>query len=135
MPGSDIAKEAEKYISEEKGVESTNEAISGAMDIIAENISDTADYRKVIRELTMKKGTVVTSAKDPEAESVYEMYYDFSTPVSKMTGYRTLAINRGEKEKFITVKIEAPVDEIISYLEKRQSQEIILRHPKYSQIP
>lgn len=119
MPGSDIAKEAEKYISEEKGVESTNEAISGAMDIIAENISDTADYRKVIRELTVKKGTVVTSAKDPEAESVYEMYYDFSTPVSKMTGYRTLAINRGEKEKFITVKIEAPVDEIISYLEKK----------------
>ncbi len=119
MPGSDIAKEAEKYISEEKGVESTNEAISGAMDIIAENISDTADYRKVIRELTMKKGTVVTSAKDPEAESVYEMYYDFSTPISKMTGYRTLAINRGEKEKFITVKIEAPVDEIISYLEKK----------------
>ena len=119
MPGSDIAKEAEKYISEGKGVESTNEAISGAMDIIAENISDTADYRKVIRELTMKKGTVVTSAKDPEAESVYEMYYDFSTPVSKMTGYRTLAINRGEKEKFITVKIEAPVDEIISYLEKK----------------
>ena len=119
MSGSDIAKEAEKYISEEKGVESTNEAISGAMDIIAENISDTADYRKVIRELTMKKGTVVTSAKDPEAESVYEMYYDFSTPVSKMTGYRTLAINRGEKEKFITVKIEAPVDEIISYLEKK----------------
>lgn len=119
MPGSDIAKEAEKYISEEKGVESTNEAISGAMDIIAENISDTADYRKVIRELTMKKGTVVTSAKDPEAESVYEMYYAFSTPVSKMTGYRTLAINRGEKEKFITVKIEAPVDEIISYLEKK----------------
>lgn len=119
MPGSDIAKEAEKYISEEKGVESTNEAISGAMDIIAENISDTADYRKVIRELTMKKGTIVTSAKDPEAESVYEMYYDFSTPVSKMTGYRTLAINRGEKEKFITVKIEAPVDEIISYLEKK----------------
>lgn len=119
MPGSDIAKEAEKYISEEKGVESTNEAISGAMDIIAENISDTANYRKVIRELTMKKGTVVTSAKDPEAESVYEMYYDFSTPISKMTGYRTLAINRGEKEKFITVKIEAPVDEIISYLEKK----------------
>ena len=119
MPGSDIAKEAEKYISEEKGVESANEAISGAMDIIAENISDTADYRKVIRELTVKKGTVVTSAKDPEAESVYEMYYDFSTPVSKMTGYRTLAINRGEKEKFITVKIEAPVDEIISYLEKK----------------
>lgn len=119
MPGSDIAKEAEKYISEEKGVESASEAISGAMDIIAENISDTADYRKVIRELTVKKGTVVTSAKDPEAESVYEMYYDFSTPVSKMTGYRTLAINRGEKEKFITVKIEAPVDEIISYLEKK----------------
>lgn len=131
MPGSDIAKEAEKYISEEKGVESTNEAISGAMDIIAENISDTADYRKVIRELTMKKGTVVTSAKDPEAESVYEMYYDFSTPVSKMTGYRTLAINRGEKEKFITVKIEAPVDEIISYLEKKT---ITGNNPEASQI-
>lgn len=119
MPGSDIAKEAEKYISEEKGVASASEAISGAMDIIAENISDTADYRTAIRELTLKKGTVITAAKDPEAESVYEMYYDFSAPVSKMTGYRTLAINRGEKEKFITVKIDAPVDEIISYLEKK----------------
>ena len=119
MPGSDIAKEAEKYISDEKGVASADEAISGAMDIIAENISDTADYRTAIRELTLKKGTVITAAKDPEAESVYEMYYDFSAPVSKMTGYRTLAINRGEKEKFITVKIDAPVDEIISYLEKK----------------
>ena len=119
MPGSDIAKEAGKYISDEKGVASADEAISGAMDIIAENISDTADYRTAIRELTLKKGTVITAAKDPEAESVYEMYYDFSAPVSKMTGYRTLAINRGEKEKFITVKIDAPVDEIIYYLEKK----------------
>ena len=114
-----IVKEAEAYVSEEKGVADTSEAIAGAMDIIAENISDTADYRTHIRDLTTRHGVLRTTAKDPEAESVYEMYYDFSTPVSKMTGYRTLAVNRGENEKFITVKIEAPVNDIISYLEKQ----------------
>lgn len=119
MTRTPIVKEAEAYVSEEKGVADTSEAIAGAMDIIAENISDTADYRTHIRDLTTKHGVLRTTAKDPEAESVYEMYYDFSTPVSKMTGYRTLAVNRGEKEKFITVKIEAPVNDIISYLEKQ----------------
>lgn len=114
-----IVKEAEAYVSEENGVADTSEAIAGAMDIIAENISDTADYRTHIRDLTTRHGVLRTTAKDPEAESVYEMYYDFSTTVSKMTGYRTLAVNRGEKEKFITVKIEAPVNDIISYLKKQ----------------
>ena len=114
MTRTPIVKEAEAYVSEENG-----EAIAGAMDIIAENISDTADYRTHIRDLTTRHGVLRTTAKDPEAESVYEMYYDFSTPVSKMTGYRTLAVNRGEKEKFITVKIEAPVNDIISYLKKQ----------------
>ena len=101
------------------------------MDIIAENISDTADYRTHIRDLTTRHGVLRTTAKDPEAESVYEMYYDFSTPVSKMTGYRTLAVNRGEKEKFITVKIEAPVNDIISYLKK---QIIVRDNPETEQI-
>ena len=119
MTSTPIRTEAEKYVSTEKGVETVDDAISGAMDIIAENISDTADYRTKIRDLTTKKGFINTTAKDPDAESVYEMYYNFSAPISKMTGYRTLAINRGEKEKFITVKIEAPVDEIISYLRKK----------------
>ncbi len=126
-----IVKEAEAYVSEEKGVADTSEAIAGAMDIIAENISDTADYRTHIRDLTTRHGVLRTTAKDPEAESVYEMYYDFSTPVSKMTGYRTLAVNRGEKEKFITVKIEAPVNDIISYLKK---QIIVRDNPETEQI-
>ncbi len=119
MTSTPIRTEAEKYVSAEKGVETVDDAIAGAMDIIAENISDTADYRTKIRDLTTKKGFINTAAKDPDAESVYEMYYNFSAPISKMAGYRTLAVNRGEKEKFITVKIEAPVDEIISYLRKK----------------
>ena len=131
MTRTPIAKEAEAYVSEEKGVADTSEAIAGAMDIIAENISDTADYRTHIRDLTTRHGVLRTTAKDPEAESVYEMYYDFSTPVSKMTGYRTLAVNRGEKEKFITVKIEAPVNDIISYLKK---QIIVRDNPETEQI-
>ena len=130
MTRTPIAKEAEAYVSEEKGVADTSEAIAGAMDIIAENISDTADYRTHIRDLTTRHGVLRTTAKDPEAESVYEMY-DFSTPVSKMTGYRTLAVNRGEKEKFITVKIEAPVNDIISYLKK---QIIVRDNPETEQI-
>lgn len=119
MPQTSVNIEAQKYISAEKDVNTVDEAIAGAMDIIAENISDTAEYRTRIRELTIQKGVIVTTAKDSEAESVYEMYYDFSAPVSKMTGYRTLAINRGEKEKFINVKIEAPVDDINAYLKKQ----------------
>ena len=116
MTNKPIPEEALAYVSEEKEVHSAEEAIAGAMDIIAESISDNAEYRTEIRSLTMDKGILMTTAKDPEAESVYEMYYDFSTPVRKMTGYRTLAINRGEKEKFLSVKIEAPVDEITGYL-------------------
>lgn len=116
MTNKPIPEEALAYVSEEKEVHSAEEAIAGAMDIIAESISDNAKYRTEIRSLTMDKGILMTTAKDPEAESVYEMYYDFSTPVRKMTGYRTLAINRGEKEKFLSVKIEAPVDEITGYL-------------------
>lgn len=116
MTNKPITEEALAYVSEEKEVHSPEEAIAGAMDIIAESISDNAEYRTEIRNRTMDKGVLITTAKDPEAESVYEMYYDFSTPVRKMTGYRTLAINRGEKEKFLSVKIDAPVDEIISYL-------------------
>ena len=119
MSQTSVSIEAQKYISAEKEVNTADDAIAGAMDILAENISDTAEYRTRIRELTTQKGVIVTTAKDPEAESVYEMYYDFSAPVSKMTGYRTLAINRGEKEKFITVKIEAPVDDITAYLKKQ----------------
>lgn len=113
-----ISEEAEAYVSAEKEVNSTDDAIAGAMDILAENISDNAEYRTEIRKLTMDKGILITSAKDAEAESVYEMYYNFQTPVSKMTGYRTLAVNRGEKEKFLSVKIDAPTEDILSYLER-----------------
>lgn len=116
MTNKPITEEALAYVSEEKEVHSPEEAIAGAMDIIAESISDNAEYRTEIRNRTMDKGVLITTAKDPEAESVYEMYYDFSTPVRKMTGYRTLAINRGEKVKFLSVKIDAPADEIIGYL-------------------
>lgn len=123
-----LEEEAGKYINAEKEVLTAEDAIAGAMDIIAENISDNADYRKSIRERTSARGNLISTAKDPEAESVYEMYYDFSSPVSKMTGHRTLAINRGEKEKFLTVKLEAPADEIIGYLEKQN----IVRDNKYT---
>ena len=123
-----LEEEAGKYLNAEKEVLTAEDAIAGAMDIIAENISDNADYRKSIRERTSARGNLISTAKDPEAESVYEMYYDFSSPVSKMTGHRTLAINRGEKEKFLTVKLEAPVNEIIGYLEKQN----IVRDNKYT---
>ena len=109
---------AKQYISEEKGVKSAADAIAGAKDIIAESISDNADYRNWIRKTTMRKGKVTSTAKDPEAESVYEMYYEFEEPVSKLAGHRILALNRGEKEKFLTVKVEAPEEDILRYLEK-----------------
>lgn len=114
-----LEKAAEKYISEDKGVCSAEEAIAGAKDIIAESISDEADYRSWIRKITAQKGKLVSSAKDHEAESVYEMYYEFEEPVSKLVGHRILALNRGEKEKILTVKIEAPEEDIIRYLEKK----------------
>ena len=114
-----LREEAEQYLSEEKGVTSVEDAISGAKDIIAEAISDEADYRSWIRKITMRKGKLISTAKDPEAESVYEMYYEFEEPLSKLAGHRILALNRGEKEKNLTVKIEAPEDEILGYLEKQ----------------
>ena len=110
---------AQQYVSEEKGVKSAADAIAGAEDIIAESISDNANYRSWIRKTTMKKGKVTSTAKDPEAESVYEMYYEFEEPVSKLAGHRILALNRGEKEKFLTVKVEAPEEDILRYLEKK----------------
>ena len=110
---------AQQYVSEEKGVKSAADAVAGAQDIIAESISDNADYRSWIRKTTMKKGKVTSAAKDPEAESVYEMYYEFEEPVPKLAGHRILALNRGEKEKFLTVKVEAPEDDILRYLEKK----------------
>ena len=114
-----VLEEAAKYVDPEKEVATPEEALAGAKDILAEFISDNADYRKHIRELTMKKGSLVSAAKDPEAESVYEMYYDYNEPLAKAAGHRTLAINRGEKEKVLTVRIEAPVDDVIHYLEKQ----------------
>ena len=111
--------EAEAFISEEKEVRTVQEAINGAMDILAERISDEADYRIYIRNLTAKKGTVISAAKDKEAQSVYEMYYEFEEPVKKLAGHRVLALNRGEKEKILTVKISAPEEEILRYLEHK----------------
>lgn len=110
---------AKQYINEEKGVTNVQEALEGARDIIAENISDEADYRSWIRKQTMQKGHIISSAKDEKAESVYENYYEFDEPVNCLAGYRTLALNRGEKEKFLTVKIEAPQEDILRYLEKK----------------
>jgi uncharacterized protein len=110
---------AAEYIDPEKGVNTADEAIAGAKDIIAESISDEADYRIWIRKITAQKGRVISAAKDEKAESVYEMYYDFEEPVNRLAGHRVLALNRGEKEKFLTVKIEAPEEDIIRYLEKK----------------
>ena len=110
---------AEKYVSVEKEVANVSEAIAGAKDIIAEYISDEADYRIYIRDLTMKQGKVVSIAKNPEEQSVYEMYYEFEEPVMKLAGHRILALNRGENEKILTVKVAAPVEKILQYLEKK----------------
>ncbi|MEE1102049.1 MAG: Tex family protein [Agathobacter sp.] len=115
----ELATEAAKYVNAEKEVESILDAIAGAKDIIAEMISDTADYRTKIRDLTMKKGRLTSVAKDPEVESVYEMYYEYDEALTKVAGHRTLAINRGEKEKILTVKIEAPQEDVIAYLQKQ----------------
>ncbi len=111
--------EAEAYLSAEKGVETVKDAIAGAMDIIAENISDEADYRIRIRKMTFDSGKITSTAKDPEAKTVYEMYYAFEEPVKKIAGHRVLALNRAEDEKVLTVKVEAPTEEILRYLEKQ----------------
>ncbi len=110
---------AKQYLSEEKEVATVKDAIQGAMDILAEAISDEADYRIYIRDLTTKQGKIISTAKDAEAESVYEMYYDFEEPVSKLAGHRILALNRGEKEKILSVKIEVPEEKVLQYLEKQ----------------
>ena len=119
MLNTSLEAEAEQYINPEKEVNSAEEAIAGAKDIIAEAVSDEADYRTKIRDLTMKKGRVTSTAKDPEAESVYEMYYKFDEPVNKLAGHRVLALNRGENEKILTVKVEAPEEDILRFLEKK----------------
>lgn len=123
-----LLKTAQEYVSDEKEVRSAEDALAGAMDIIAESVSDNADYRTKIRELTFKEGILRSTAKDAETRSVYEMYYDFSEPVAKMAGHRVLAVNRGENEKLLTVKIEAPEDKILSYLERQ----IITRDNEYT---
>ena len=119
MTEKSLEEEAEAFLSEEKEVKTVAEAIAGAKDIVAENISDAADYRMRIRDMTMKKGIVVSTAKKPEESSVYDKYYEYEEPVSKIAGHRVLALNRGEKEKILSVKIEAPVEDILRYLEKQ----------------
>ncbi len=111
-----LSEEAERYIDPEKGVMDKTEALEGASDILAEQISENADYRKRIREMTFREGRIVSEAKEKDTESVYEMYYEFSEPLRKVQGHRILALNRGEKEKILTVKVEAPEEKIISYL-------------------
>ena len=119
MTARSMEEEAQAYINPEKEVQTAEAALAGAMDIVAEAISDEAAYRKYIRDITMGRGILVSEAKDANAESVYEMYYDFSQPVSKLAGHRILALNRGEKEKVLTVRIEAPAEDILRYLEKK----------------
>lgn len=119
MTDKPMLEEAKAFISEEKEVATAEEALAGAKDIVAETISEEADYRIRIRELTTKKGVVRSMAKDAEAKTVYEMYYDFSEPVNKLAGHRVLALNRGEAEKVLTVKVEAPEEDILRYLEKQ----------------
>ena len=108
---------AKAYINE--NVKDTKAALTGASDILAEQVSDEANYRTAIRRMTVKEGVLKTTAKKPEEKSVYEMYYDYSEPVNRIVGHRILAINRGEKEKILTVTLEAPETEILSWLEKR----------------
>ncbi len=126
-----LESEAEAYLNEEKEVSSIEDAIAGAKDIIAEYISDNADYRTRIREITRKKGRLESVAKDAEVESVYEMYYDFNEAIEKLAGYRILAMNRGEKEKYLTVKIQAPTEDVLLYLQK---QVITDANPKLAEV-
>lgn len=125
---SDVAEEAAKYVDSDKEVPDANAAIAGACDIIAETISDEADYRIYIRELTGEKGNIISAAKDEKAESVYEMYYNFEEPIRKLASHRILALNRGEAEKLLSVKVAAPVEQIIGYLNKK----VITKDNKYT---
>lgn len=113
----DPLKAAEKYISEDKGVETAQDALNGAMDIIAEVFSDNADYRSYIRDITYNKGSIATKAKDEKTSTVFDMYYDYDEAIKSIPGHRILAVNRGEKEKVLTVKVEAPIDDIHLYLQ------------------
>lgn len=126
MTKNPLEKEAEKYVSEEKNVKTAKEAIDGAKDILAERISEDAKYRTYIRKTTLAEGLISSEAKDEKTESVYEMYYHYEEPVKKCAGHRVLALNRGEKEKILTVKVSAPEDKILQYLEK---QVIIRENP------
>ena len=114
-----VLNEAAKYVFEEKEVKTPEEALQGAQDIIAEMISDDADHRLYIRNITVEEGIVTGTAKDEKAQSVYEMYYNFEEPVKKIAGHRVLALNRGEAEKVLTVKVNAPEERILRYLEKK----------------
>lgn len=124
-----IEEETKKYINEEKEVLTEKDAIAGALDIIAESISDEPDYRMEIRRITKEDGSIVSTAKDPELKSVYENYYDFTEAIKKMSGYKVLAINRGEKEKILTVKVTVSNERIIRYLEKK----IIVKDNSYTE--
>ena len=119
MTNKSLAEEAAAFINEEKDVKTADDAIAGACDIIAESISDEATYRTWIRENTVKKGRITSNAKEEGTESVYEMYYEFDEAIAKLPGHRVLALNRGEKEKILKVDIEAPVEDILRYLEKK----------------
>lgn len=123
-----LEKAAAPFISPEKGVETAEEAINGAKDILAERVSDNAEYRTYIRNATMREGTLQSAAKDEKAQTVYETYYNFEEPLKKAAGHRVLALNRGESEKVLTVKITAPEDKILRYLEKQ----LILRENPYT---
>lgn len=129
--GTPAPEEAKKYLSDKEGleVETPEDAIAGAMDIIAEKISDDATFRNKIRDLSFKQGILTSVAKDETVESVYENYYNFAESVSKTAGYKILAINRGEEEKILTVKLDPPVEEIIRYLEKY----IIKKHNEHTE--
>ena len=128
MTNTPLEKEAQKYIDSEKGVETAEEALKGAKDIIAENISDNAKYRSYIRKSTWNNGMIVSKAKKPEESSVFEMYYDFQEPIRKIAGYRILAMNRGEKEGVLQVKIEPDQREIAAYL----AQHVVTRRNEHT---
>ncbi len=128
MTNQPIEEDAKNFISEEKEVNTVEEAIAGALDIIAENISDEADYRIYIRKITFEEGTIASTAKDEKQESVYEMYYNFEEKLTKLAGHRVLALNRGESEKILTVKIVAPEERILRFLETK----VIIRENPYT---
>ena len=123
-----LEKAAAPYISQEKGVETAEEAISGARDILAERVSDNAQYRTYIRNATMREGMLQSTAKDEKAQTVYETYYNYEEPIRKAAGHRVLALNRGENEKALVVKVTAPEETILRYLEKQ----VIVRENPYT---